>query len=226
MRKTGRKLSKILEELLDMYPNIQRDILKAIGAGKDTVEAKGPRQSDVDKCREMLSAILSASPQPSASEAITQLQPQVVEALIRDSVDPDVVLPEWLRRGAPTGIEEKVGSCGVFPTLREGESSYPDFPLNYISEEHVNYASMDSDPQGQEVLKDLVDAGYIMKLDTYDDLSDFLHGETPVMCKIALIVTEKNGVTKHRLILDCKEGYFIVNGVYFIVVGVWDCLIS
>ena len=50
----------------------------------------------------------------------------------------------------------------------------------------------------------MIDAGYIMKLDAYGDLSDFLHGETPVMCKIALIVTEKNGVTKHRLILDCK----------------------
>ena len=51
---------------------------------------------------------------------------------------------------------------------------------------------------------ELVKAGFVKKVRSLEAAKQCLHGHTPVTSKLALITTEKEGVLKHRLILDCR----------------------
>ena len=66
-----------------------------------------------------------------------------------------------------------------------------------------NYDSMESDEHGKELLEDLVKKGFVMAFDKHEDVVEYL-GSQPVLSKLALITTTKDGVTKYRLILDCR----------------------
>ena len=72
---------------------------------------------------------------------------------------------------------------------------YPSFDLNSYHESHVNYSSMDSSPYGEVVMKELVDSGYVVKVSVKDGLYNFLGGNRPALCKLALTTTETNGPT-------------------------------
>ena len=87
----------------------------------------------------------------------------------------------------------------------EEEGRGPKVDLNLYHESHINYSSMDESPHGEGVMEELVAAGYVRKCLTKSELDTFLNHETPVLCKLALITTEKNGQLKHRLILDCLK---------------------
>ena len=53
-------------------------------------------------------------------------------------------------------------------------------------------------------MADLSASGSVKKFLTKADLDHSLKGAAPVLCRLALITTEKNGQLKHRLILDCR----------------------
>ena len=54
------------------------------------------------------------------------------------------------------------------------------------------------------MLDQLVREGYVKKVKSLSQAKQLLSGATPVTSKLALITTEKDGVLKHRLILDCR----------------------
>lgn len=46
---------------------------------------------------------------------VSPLDPELVEAWIQKSGDPDDVVPDWIRSGAPLGTEEEIPYRGIFP---------------------------------------------------------------------------------------------------------------
>ena len=60
---------------------------------------------------------------------------------------------------------------------------------------------MEDAPQGEQVLQDLVDKGFVMRFGFHEDAVSYL-GKQPIVSKLALITTVKDGVGKHRLMLD------------------------
>ena len=64
--------------------------------------------------------------------------------------------------------------------------------------------SMDESPYSRKALDKHVESGYIIKCDNIEEAKGILNGVNPVISKGALISKEKDGVLKHRLILDCR----------------------
>ena len=109
----------------------------------------------------------------------------------------------WLLEGAPAGIQRHPESLGIFPQSEAAPSK--DFELSFATGyADFNYTSMDESPYSQEVLDDLVNAGYVTRCESIAAAIQHFAGKVPVVSKGALITKEKEGVLKHRLILDCR----------------------
>ena len=71
-------------------------------------------------------------------------------------------------------------------------------------ESFVNYSSIEDSIYGVEVLEELFGKGFVYKYYDKKDVCSRLGGKMPILSKLALITTIKDGVLKHRLILDCR----------------------
>ena len=67
----------------------------------------------------------------------------------------------------------------------------------------INYVSIEDRPHGQKVLDELVNAGCVEVFSNEHAAIAYLKSN-PVVAKMALISKEKDGILKHRLILDCR----------------------
>ena len=56
-------------------------------------------------------------------------------------------------------------------------------------------------------MKRLLEMGYVHKCPTWDKVKDFLSGEEPVLSKIGLIIRERLGKRKIRMVVDSKESW-------------------
>ena len=63
---------------------------------------------------------------------------------------------------------------------------------------------MDDSPHTRQVLSELVDAGYVHRCSSLAAATAYLNGQHPVITKGALTSKQKDGIWKHRLILDCR----------------------
>ena len=66
-----------------------------------------------------------------------------------------------------------------------------------------NYQGVEDSDEGVTILNDLVNNKFVLEFTSMKDLVKYL-GMAPVVAKLALITTANDGVTKHRLILDCR----------------------
>ena len=91
----------------------------------------------------------------------------------------------------------------IFPVSHDPLDEAKFKVLQHLVPGFSNYTSMEDAPQGEQVLQDLVDKGFVMRVETHEDAVRYLDNE-PIVSKLALITTIKDGVEKHRLILDCR----------------------
>ena len=71
-------------------------------------------------------------------------------------------------------------------------------------ETFVNYISIEDSEFGFEVLSELVRNDFVDEHATIHEARSALGGLYPILSKLALITTCKDGVYNHRLILDCR----------------------
>ena len=117
--------------------------------------------------------------------------------------DPDWPLVAWLFEGAPAGIHKQPQSVRTLPPSVVPPTQ--EFDLVYATgESDFNYISLEDSPYTIEALNDLVKSGYIVKCRGLREAREYLKGQHPVMTKGALITKIKDGITKRRLILDCR----------------------
>ena len=195
----GRRISTILDELLEERPHIITTVVKSIGVEKD--QAPALKDYDISEAQKRMAKYLQADlhDNPGLAEVCAPLLKGWQEA----AHDPDSHLISWLYSGAPAGIDAHPVSVGIFPPSEVPPSL--DFDLTFAEGYNdYNYISMDESPYSREVLGDLVKNGYVTKCANIGEAMRLLQGRRPVVSKGALISKMKDGVMKHRLILDCR----------------------
>ena len=200
----GHEVGQILNDFLNHHPHVRRSILSSIGKSKAQLHAENfadeLTEEHLEHLRWEVALCLGADLDDDTN--LTEIVSPLIKAWIHRSKDPDTPLAEWLRNGAPAGITRQPANVGIFPTSEAPPSQ--EFSLAFWDGSEVNYVSMDDSPFAQEVLSKLVDSGYVIKCDGIEEAKSLLNNVTPVISKGALISKEKDGVMKHRLILDCR----------------------
>ena len=74
---------------------------------------------------------------------LTQLDADIYEHWVRESGDPDVEVPRWLRRGTPMGIEVSARNVGIFPQVTDECPEHLKRPLEFYNERFLNYTSLE-----------------------------------------------------------------------------------
>ena len=133
------------------------------------------------------------------------LQPDILEAACRLSGDPDGILADWLRYGAPLGVELPVTHSGVFPVDQAETRDDPDsLPFTPADTQWENYRSADQDAEiSKDILDKMVDKGWSFRYSSLEEAAHALGVEGLVLNKLGLISKIKaDGTLKHRLVWD------------------------
>ena len=148
------------------------------------------------------------------------------------SKDPDDAAISWLHHGAPAGIITQVLGCSIFPEYREDidvklvEATSLETPLDF-----VNYHGVEEAEEAKLEMKRLHDMGYIHRCSTWEEATSYLGGTPPVLSKLGLIIKERAGKRKVRLVIDSKQSQVSKASRKFqrielpkIIHAVWDML--
>ena len=114
------------------------------------------------------------------------------------------VLPNWLRHGAPLGIEQAIESTGVFPPAKDADDYMLPQDLHTQLEGWSNYKSAEEEPEvvGQ-LLREQEDKQHCRMFDTLEEALEYLHTDSAVLSKLALVTKVRaDGSKKYRLIWD------------------------
>ena len=139
--------------------------------------------------------------------ASTPLSAQLIAAWGQATNDPDAeILATWLQVGAPLGFSEAIHPSGIFPPVKgpewEREASRR---LERAFEGWTNHPSAE---EWEDDLTALVEEaskkGFCSIYDTMEEAQTHI-GMKPVLNKLGVIVKEKPGSRKARIIWDLKE---------------------
>ena len=198
-RTVGSKVRTQIESYLDDHPDIVDLIFRAITANDKSLT--GPTADDINTCLSYVRKVLDMD--DTTSTTLTQLRPSFFEAWLKAAKDPDTHIVDWMCFGTPAGIAEQVPASGIFPPTDSVAEAKRLRDLAVYTEGFSNYVSIEESPHGEGVLNDLVKSGFVKVFPDEQSAISYLEAN-PVVAKMALISKEKDGVLKHRLILDCR----------------------
>ena len=112
---------------------------------------------------------------------------------------------QWLLYGAPAGILHQPLDPGIFPDAAAPPQINP-IELTCDVTTFRNYAGVEEHSTTEEEMQAHIDKHHLREFDTFEELSQYVGGK-PTLSKIGLIAKIRNGVTKHRFILDAKESW-------------------
>ena len=122
-----------------------------------------------------------------------------------ESKDPDLDLVDFIRFGAPLGMEEKIPESGIFPKALDQNDINED-PLEsfQILKETKNYKSVSEQAAEAKVeIQRYVDKGFCKRVSWEWISKEFQEG---TVSKMALLIKQKpDGSTKRRIILDMRR---------------------
>jgi hypothetical protein len=122
------------------------------------------------------------------------------------SGDPDAEAARWTVAGTPAGILVHPAKVGIFPDAVEDPKCIdPERAVFENPEFRRSYESVENDTHAWDELHRLVGKGFVTKAPTLAKCVAELGGDVPVISKFGMIVKEKQGKSKRRLILDAKE---------------------
>eukprot|EP00435_Cladocopium_sp_Y103_P065381 s228_g27.t1 len=141
---------------------------------------------------------------------VSPVDPELLEAWIRRSADPDDVTPGWIRTGAPLGIEAEIETRGIFPpNLDEGNLDYHtghelEDALAQMSRGDLdNYSSVLDNVEEAKIELDRYKAeGYLAEVSKDVVKSQMNHG---TISRLGLILKVKPEGVKRRIILDLRR---------------------
>ena len=97
-----------------------------------------------------------------AVDPLPGLSPSLIEAYCHLSEDPDIILAQWLRQGAPLGIKQPIINTGISPPVPVPKLDPKDVAA--IATDPAgwsNYRSADADPDVcRDLLNTMVDKGW------------------------------------------------------------------
>eukprot|EP00971_Amphidinium_carterae_P025928 511419-Amphidinium_carterae.1 len=139
--------------------------------------------------------------------------PELIDAFVGVSGDPDTTLAEWFKKGAPFGIEVGIDPNSVFPAARDTrEYDYSGVPVHHAEPDGWgNYRSAEEDmPTVDKLLQDMLDKGWAVQFGTLQDVMVYLQTDQGIplklINKVGLITKVRDdGTLKHRLVWDLRR---------------------
>ena len=196
----GDSLNLVLAKVLDRDPTAEAVLAKVARSN-----CEGFSEATIVQSRRYLCMLVGCS-WGEDMDGVYNPQARLLEALVRVSGDPDTSVPSWLAGSTPLGIELPIQTHGIFPTLTPEESTnlvkrYA--PPTVMDNEFTNYASyIECQDAAVEELNREEQAGFV-EFGLRSQLEDKLGPLT--LSKIGVVVTVKEGKTKHRLIHDLSR---------------------
>ena len=134
------------------------------------------------------------------------LDPNILEGWIHRTSDPEKQVVEWIRDGAPLGIERPIHTSGIFPPSGE-------VPEGLVESDSVaqlsmgpiaNYSSVSQNwEHAEEELSRLEKMGYMFRESKEEIERSYGHG---TISKLGLILKQKeDGSLKKRLVIDLRR---------------------
>ncbi|CAK0806401.1 unnamed protein product [Prorocentrum cordatum] len=196
----------IIEQHLDANPHIQMACLEAIGSD---AEAAGPGADAPDEVATMLGHIMGTSDAGGAASEMcsTPIRAGLVAAWARQANDIDGdYIEDWLKQGAPAGIEVGAEGPGIFPRVDAETSELGHDTLDEHDDEPEfrNYSLVDGGPEAKPEVDRLKATGCVAFFKSYKEACAWI-GAKPDVSMLGMITNIKNGKVKRRLILDCKQ---------------------
>ena len=129
------------------------------------------------------------------------LDPELWDAWLRASADPDKHLVEWIRKGVPLGMSKDIPCCGIFPMVDDPEMEMEEMPELADHLGATNYKSFTDEPvHARAELGRLVEEGFAVVLPTGKAQAMRKCG---IVSKLALLIKNKDdGGVKRRIIID------------------------
>ena len=201
-RVVGAQIYSILDKLMDSLDGLEDRCLSSIGSEDCNC---GPTAEQDDAFRRALRCIQDDAPMPNEKALDTKIEANLLWKIGRAMGDPDTdIIHQWLCSGAPAGISLPIADPGcIFPADIEshGEGETIDIPDHHG---HTNYSSVVDDAAAEPEVNRLIETGFVKEFSSYEDLQLWVEGQ-PHLSRLGMITKEKDGKTKRRLILDCKE---------------------
>ncbi|CAK0883204.1 unnamed protein product, partial [Prorocentrum cordatum] len=206
LRRTGARVRKVLDEVLDRS-SFKESVVSVIDQ-MGTDQCNGFSQEAVEFTQEALRKELGAS----RSDPGTVFDHQLWKSLLDAAGDPETEVPGWLRHGCPTGIgESEVRTCGIFPPVDHASAAIEkarQFAALRAAQEwrhdlHKNYASFytDGGALAEQEVQRIEQRGYIEIIRDWDEVRS--RSPDATASKVALLVkTREDGSTKARIIID------------------------
>ena len=200
LRAVGLEIDNLFEEFLVRVPGAAR---AAEGYGTEGFAIK-----HVDEWQRALEAHFGVNSQPppvqlkSLLHYDTPVNAALLEAWIKKAKDPDQVVVDWLKEGAPLGANRPIPSTGIFPPKEEDLRAWEEARAQaQMWETDRNYSSYTENAEDSEQeMSRLEKLGYVKKI-TKDQAVGYF--SEPVVSRLGLIVKPKaDGTVKRRIIVD------------------------
>ena len=138
------------------------------------------------------------------------LDAELFEAWIRKANDPDVFTPEWIRNGAPLGIETEIPTANIFPPMGDnthldhlGPEELEDASSQMAKGAIENYLSVKEKPKDALIeLERYKTMGYVKEIDENTVKKEMAGG---TISRLGLIIKEKPEGIKRRIVLDLRR---------------------
>ena len=124
---------------------------------------------------------------------------------MRQAGDPEASIGDWVREGAPLGLDREIPCCGVFPPVETEETSNTiEDTEQFIDTNLDNYVSIKVDEQDAAIEVERVVARKVASRRVKADVKKrFRRGHNSRMA--AIVKIKDDGSKKRRLIVDIKR---------------------
>jgi len=202
--KVGKELHTRIAELLVSNPQWVTRTIDVIGKDESAI---GIIDEPVRAVRTLLCDFLGCKNDQAISneKCSTSIRAHLLEAWRALACDPDDQVFLWLTEGTPAGIRVHPVDRGIFPSVDAADEWENGEDLVTPDEEFTNYSGIDEDEFVWDEIEKFENKGYVTVVDSLDAARHALGSEDPVFSKLGLIVKERDGKVKKRLIVDSKQ---------------------
>ena len=207
LAEVGGKISKLWDEFQESHPKVL-EVARRYGKADNTFDEELVAEWRLA----LLDNFTKIQDKPMVVrenwEFTSPLQPDLWQAWGEEASDPDLCLHDFIRRGAPLGMEVPIPPSGVFPPPVDQEVVNSDPAGEFETLKFLtNYKSVRDQPDEATIeINRYVEKNFAKRV-KWSWVKDTL-GTTGTVSKMALILKEKeDGSVKRRIILDMRRSF-------------------
>ena len=206
VRQFGYVFRSKLDDWLQEMPQYEEKCWSLIGLAEDKLEAAlAAIEPSFQSLKSRILEFLKVSPPSAPNEFETEIEAENLRAWATAAMDPGAACVDWLdKTGSPAGLEVDFDLHGIWPTADPTAQDDPDADLASDFDGFVNYDGFDNDQECFNELWSFVERGKLKAFKNLEECREYL-GAEPLLSRFGVLSRTKNGRTKKRIILDCKQ---------------------